>query len=596
MKALNLAETRHVITSLLKATQWLWQCAAGLLAANLVIRLVLAVIPPLHIALTAKLVDAVTTVIAQGPSHLGAAYPLLVLQASLLFGASLLNVLLRHTTMRLVPQVAHRMEETVIRKANRLALTFLEGPDYYSWLGRLRAGQGVSGIVDPILQVLPSSVTLIGYLVVLSQFHRALVIGAALLLVPLVLVQLSVKHLDTASTFRQSDLARRASYFMGMLLGRDAAKEVRIFGLTDLLLKRWDEYFWRNVSDQLEVRRKEARIGLTVEAVSHAVTITVLSGLLFLSAQGRLSLGGYVATAQVVVATQAILQAIARSLGQVYKEALIINETVSFLALPEDTPCDVANSSPLVLEKGLQIRNLWFRFPNQAHFVLRGVSLDIHPKEKVAIVGENGCGKTTLVKCMLGLFRSTEGQVLYDGVKLSPSQMRQNVTVVFQDFVRYEMTVRDNIAIGDIKQYENHGAIRQAAEAAGAHPFIEALPNQYETQLGVTLSKGQDLSLGQWQKVALARAFLRDSQILVMDEPTSALDPKAEASLVESVLTAATDKTVVVISHRLGICRQVDRIIVMKHGEVVEQGTHDQLLKNQGEYAQLYHAQARWYV
>jgi len=243
--------------------------------------------------------------------------------------------------------------------------------------------------------------------------------------------------------------------------------------------------------------------------------------------------------------------------------------------------------------------NVGFGYPGSDRLVLRGVSLHIRAGERLALVGENGAGKTTLAKLLLGLYRPTEGRVLVDGVDLThldPQVWRRHAAAVFQDFQQYHLTVRENIVFGDLDQRDDEEAIRQAARLSGAASVIGDLPQGYDTLLGKDFEDGQELSQGQWQKIAVARAYLRDADVLVLDEPTAALDARAEVEVYRQFRDVSAGKTVLLISHRLGSARLADRILVLNGGAIVEQGTHADLLVLGGRYAHMLGVQAQWYA
>ncbi|MNI47443.1 putative ABC transporter ATP-binding protein [compost metagenome] len=252
----------------------------------------------------------------------------------------------------------------------------------------------------------------------------------------------------------------------------------------------------------------------------------------------------------------------------------------------------------MVIAKEIAVRNLSFSYPSRPEPVLKNISFTIKPGQIVAIVGENGAGKSTLVNCLVGLYREFSGDVLFDEVPIKDipeTDLRWIISAVFQDFVRFELSVKENIGFGDLSRLEDPDMLEAAASRSGFLEVIDQLPEGFETLLGPAFEGGQELSVGQWQKLALARSFVKPSQIIVLDEPTASMDPMAEAELFKRFAELASGKITFLISHRLASCRLADQILVLKDGELIEQGTHDSLMKRQGEYCRMYTTQAKGY-
>jgi ATP-binding cassette subfamily B protein len=253
---------------------------------------------------------------------------------------------------------------------------------------------------------------------------------------------------------------------------------------------------------------------------------------------------------------------------------------------------------PRPLLGGIEFREVGFRYPDSEEWALRGVNLIIRPGEKIALVGHNGAGKTTLIKLLSRLYDPTEGSILIDGIDIrdvDPLELQQRIGVIFQDFVRYHLPVRENIGFGQIDAMDDVGRIAAAARKSGAQSVVEELPNGYETMLGRWFHDGHELSLGQWQKIALARAFMRDAEILVLDEPTASVDARTEYEIFQNFKVLTEGKMAILISHRFSTVRMADRIAVIEKGRIAELGTHDELLRREGTYAELFSMQAEGY-
>jgi ATP-binding cassette subfamily B protein len=300
---------------------------------------------------------------------------------------------------------------------------------------------------------------------------------------------------------------------------------------------------------------------------------------------------------------QLTMAGIFTDLATINDDLRYIRDFFLYLELREtgEAPCDGRSASYSLSDSdscAIAFENVRFAYPGSERCVLDGVNLLIEPGERIALVGENGAGKTTLAKLLLGLYRPTEGRILVNGrdlVDIDRVTWRKRASAVFQDFYQYHLTVRENIAFGNLERADDRAAIERAAQLSGADGVVASLPNGYDTLLGKAFEDGTDLSVGQWQKIAVARAYMRDARVLVLDEPTAALDAKAEVGIYRQFRDASQGKTSLLISHRLGSARLADRIIVLANGRISEQGSHAELMARGGQYATMLGIQAKWY-
>lgn len=598
------------------------------------------VIPAFQLWVTRHLLDALATWVGPGAragatpeAAFAALWPWAAAIAGAMAFGALLELLGAVVETNLREQVGIRLQQAVIEKAQSLDLAFFEHPTFHDLLQRANQDMGgrLVNLMRRLFDVLGAAVTLASFLVILIGAHWALapiaVIGSA----PGFWVMLRM-HRKTWWVYRiRTPESRRANYFSQLLTQRENAKEVRLFTLSDHLRGTWLGLAQRLAVERRQLEVTQGWLGWLTQSIgagSYAACLTILTWLI---AGARFTFGQYVMLQQAVQQFSQQIQQVMQAGAGLQEQALYLGDLFEFLSLAEPDRAGApaaavspegriggeadragrrggeaphrgvqAGSAPEVLPRaaGLTVtfRGVSFAYPDAERAVLRDVDFTLRPGEKIALVGENGAGKSTLVKLMLGLYRPTRGQVLIDGqdlAALDPEAVRRLFAAVFQDFVPYQFPVRENIAFGRLGEAAE-ADVRRAAALSGAAPFIETLPERYETLLGRPLG-GIDLSGGQWQKLAIARALVRDAAVVILDEPTAALDPKAEADVYRQFSEITRGRTTVLISHRLGSARLADRILVLKAGRLIEEGTHEALVRQDGEYGRLFRLQAQWY-
>ena len=395
--------------------------------------------------------------------------------------------------------------------------------------------------------------------------------------------------------YHSSPLRREVGYWSGLLSSRDTGAELRLFGLADHLIGHWRGVFGHHVAEMDRGRRQVALGFLTEVAVKQIAIMITGIALVILASTRQISIGQLVALLYALSQFESVTNTLGWSSASLIREWTTIAHLRDFLALDSERRSlgPGPKRSPTPFRQGIQFDGLGFTYPGSERPALSNINLTIRPNEHVALVGENGAGKTTLVRLLLGLYRPTEGRITVDGVDvadLDPDEWRQRATAIFQDFVRYPTTPFENIAYADpsllgdetAPQVAIHPRVASAAAQAGAGAFIDALPFRYATPLGKEWEGGAELSIGQWQRLAIARAYLRDAEVIALDEPTAALDPRAEAEVYNHFSRAAAGRTAILVSHRLGSARLADRIVVLREGLIVEEGDHDSLLKEGG--------------
>jgi ATP-binding cassette, subfamily B, bacterial len=415
---------------------------------------------------------------------------------------------------------------------------------------------------------------------------------------------------------RQTAPDRRRLYLYELLTRRETAQEVRAFDSSAYLRQEHDRLHRAKIDDLRRTVRQRTWYGLLSAALATAVTLGSVALLLYLVRSNRTDVTEAVVAVGAVLLVGTRLRALVASGGSLYEGALFLRDFTSFVErTPAASATPAPGAAPAMVEPGrapgfgpdvgealplqrLELDRVSFTYPSRDRPSLHEVSLTIERGEVIAVVGANGSGKTTLIRILAGLYRPTTGRYRWNRVDtevLGSERIRDHVTVIFQDFLRYFLTAHENIAIGRPSQIDDVERVRHVSRLAGAEGFLDQLPSGYRSLLGPTFLGGSDLSIGQWQRVALARAYFRQAPLLILDEPTAALDPRGEEEIFRQVRRLAADRTVVLVTHRFSNVRAADRILVLDEGHLVEQGSHEELASRGGLYAELYHLQARGY-
>ena len=581
-----------------------WRSSRAGTLALLALTLVSALFP-LAIAYVGKaIVDAV---VARSADR---ALRLVLLELGLVAGQTAITRALGLVRGLLGARLSIDINVAILDKALTLPLAGFEDAELYDKLTRARreASSRPLSVVTETFQLVQNTITLVGYAYLLYRWSGLALVALVAAAIPATVVEMKF----SAAAFRirnwRSPETRRMSYLEYVLANDDHAKEVKAFGLGPVLLDRYralGEAFYAE-DRKLAVRRAAWAFALSLLATGAFYGAYVAMALA--AARGALSLGDMVLYVAAFRQGQQAFQAILTAVGGMYEDNLYMSNLFAYLSFevtpPRAAPALEAEAEaarePRPAEAGIRFEGVGFRYPGQEKWALSKIDLFVPAGESLALVGHNGAGKTTFIKLLTRLYEPTEGRILLDGRDLrdwEAEALRRRVGVVFQDFNQYQLKLRDNVGLGSVEHREDEERIKRAAARGGADEIIEGVPGGLDAQLGRWFKEGVELSGGQWQKIALSRAFMREeADILVLDEPTAALDAEAEHAVFERFRALAEGRTSILISHRFPTVRMADRIVVIEGGRLLEQGTHEELCALGGRYAELFTLQAKGYL
>jgi ATP-binding cassette, subfamily B, bacterial len=509
-------------------------------------------------------------------------------QKGLVVCQSLLRVLL-----------AQRVNELILEKALTLDLAHFEDSEFYDKMSQARsqASSRPLSLINRTFGLGQSALTLLTFSGLLWQFSG----WAVLVLIVAAIPSFIAETRFSAHAFRlfrwRSPETRQQHYLETLLAREDYAKEVQLYQLGDMLLQRYRDVFHRLYQEDRDLTIKKGVWGYLLGLLSTVAFYAAYAWMVIAAIGGAITLGEMTMYLVVFRQGQSTFTAALTSIGGMYEDNLYLANLYEFLEQP--MPQSQGKVTQGISQDGIRFEQVSFSYPGSQQSVLTNISLHLPLGEKLAIVGENGSGKTTLIKLLTRLYIPSSGRILLDGVDLNDwdiDALRRRIGVIFQNFVQYQFTAGENVGVGDVGHLNNHAEWETAAKKGMAKPFIDALPQGFDTQLGKWFKDGQELSGGQWQKIALSRAFMRsDADILILDEPTAAMDAEAEMNIFNHFGSLTQNKMVVLISHRFSTVRMADKIVVMAGGEIIEQGSHEQLLADRGRYAQLFSLQAAGY-
>ena len=584
----------------------IWSCNNWLAALNILLRVIRASLPLAMLYVGKLIIDEIVriSVIASGPAVENPDMSIVTIYVLIELGLAVFSDLLGRgialLDSLLGDLVSHEISLRLMHQSARLDLECFEDSDFYDKLERARR-QASSRILlmSQVLTQLQDSITVFFLAAALITFNAWLLLLLAITLIPAFLGETHFNSQSYSLMYGWTQERRELDYLRFAGASDETAKEVKIFGLSDFFGSRYKKLAGEYYRANRDLSTRRAAWGGLLSMVGSFGYYTAYAVIIYRTVYGELSLGDLTFLSGSFLRLRSLMEAILIRFSSIADSALYLRDLFDFLEMePRIISIDNSLPFPVTIRKGFTFENVGFRYPQMKQWVLRDVSFTLHPGEKLALVGENGAGKTTLVKLLTRLYDPVEGRIMLDGHdlrKYNLDGLRDAVGVIFQDYVKYHLTATENIAVGLIDERNNETRIKEAARQSLADKVIENLPNGYQQMIGRWFKQGTNLSGGEWQKIAIARAYMRDAQLLILDEPTASLDARAENEVFRRFVELTFDKCAVLISHRFSTVRMADRIVVLHEGKLLEHGTHDELLAVGGRYSELFQMQAAGY-
>jgi ATP-binding cassette, subfamily B, bacterial len=577
-----------------------WEAAPLAVASSVVVRVLAALAPVAAVYVFKWIINGVDNYTHHQPLSphfwwwVGAEFGLACLMAVMLRLSDFCDAVIADSFM-------HHTSLRIMKHASTLDLTTYEDSALYDKMERARVqATDRVAMIQQTGQLIQQVVAAIGFGVLIFGYSKLLMLVLFISILPGFLGETHFAFLTYWLSFQQTPRKRQLDYLRVLGGSRESAKELKLFGLRSFLVARYKRISHALHHETVGMHRSKLFTNAALTLLGTIGYYGSYAWAVYATLNGRFNIGELTALLGAIAGASTSIQSVFTGFSSIANQALFLTDLLHFFEVkPQVASKPDAIPAPRTIVRGFEFRNVSFAYPNSSRRVLNNVSFKLEPGQRIALVGENGQGKTTIVKLLTRLYDPTEGQVLLDGVDLREydlDSLWKNIAVIFQDFTKYEMSVSENIAVGQIEDSTNTFRIRAAANKSNAEKFIRRLPKGFDQMVGCKFDGGVDLSGGEWQKLAIARAYLREAQLLVLDEPTAALDARSEHEVFERFAELTKGKMAMLISHRLSTVRMADRILVLENGHIAEEGHHDQLVANSGSrYAQMFELQAANY-
>lgn len=577
-----------------------WETSRSLTVATLVLRFVSALFPLATLWISKLIVDLVVRAIRHQPYHRSDIWKLLILELLVAVGSDTLGRFVSLVDSLLGDRFTNHVSIKLMQHATSLDLVSFEDPVFYDKMERARRQTTARlGMLAGLAGMAQQLLTLTSLLSAVLFYYPWLLLMLAAATIPVFLGETRFAMLNYSMLYRYTPERRELDYLRYLGASNESAKEIKIFGIGKYLIDRSKALFERFYAENKQLAVGRAWHGTLLNLVPTSAYYIAYALIILRALSGALSVGDLTLIVGAFSRARSIMESLVSGLVGISEQALFIKDLFEFFETePGIQSRPQAIPAPRPIRDGFEFSDVSFAYAGSSKNVLDRINFRFYPDEKIALVGENGAGKTTLVKLLARLYDPTAGRILLDGVDLRDYQvedLRHEIGVIFQDYMRYDALAMENIGFGRVEQADDQDRVVRSAEKSLASGFVKNLPNAYRQMLGRRFKGGVDLSTGQWQKIALARAYMRDAQILILDEPTASLDARAEFEVYQRFVELTAGKMAVLISHRFSTVRMADRILVLEHGRIIEQGSHQQLLSLGGKYSELFELQAAGY-
>ncbi|WP_263366733.1 ABC transporter ATP-binding protein [Edaphobacter bradus] len=577
----------------------LWESGPVVVSWGLGLRVILAVLPFAVAKVAQYIITGIAGVLRGGPlpSHF---WGLVATEVALNIFLGLITRAIDYSDSLLANRYTQHVSVRVMEQAARLDLTTYENPLFYDRLERARVqATDRLAMIQQMGRLIQQVITTLVFSAALAWASPWLILLLAIGVLPSFLGETHYAFLGYAKNFRQTPAKRQMDYLRQVAGSREGAKEVKLFGLNKFFTGRFQALANQIYNEDVALSRSKLFVGGLLGILGTLGYYGAYVYVIWRTLGGAYDIGQFTFLTAAIQQASSNLQQVFSTASGIADQALFLTDLIAFFEM-EPTVQSKPNGlpAPKPIQHGFEFRNVSFAYPGTERRVLKNFFLTLSPGERIALIGENGQGKTTVVKLITRLYDPTEGQILLDGVDLreySLEDLHRQIGVIFQDFMRFEMTARENIAVGRVDQQHQQDEIELAAQKSLADTVVSKLAGGYDQMLGRRFEGGVELSGGEWQKMALARAYLRDAQLLILDEPTAALDARSELEVFERFAELTEGKMALLISHRFSTVRMADRIVVLSGGRLIEEGSHQQLMARKGLYASMFEMQAASY-